>query len=195
MMMMRRGLQQMAAAGKGCQQRMTMATVQSIKAREIIDSRGNPTVEVDVTTEMGMFRASVPSGASTGIHEAVELRDGGKRYMGKGVLTAVNNVNTTIANALKGHDVSKQAEIDDVMLALDGTDNKSKLGANAILGVSLGTYRVEGNIGSVTNQYSHHGCFSSQYRIIKDRIRNAVIIYCRSPSPCSSPSPSSSPLS
>lgn len=116
----------------------SFATVQKIVGREIIDSRGNPTVEVDVTTEQGMFRASVPSGASTGIHEAVELRDGGKRFMGKGVLKAVNNVNTSIFNAVKGMDVTKQVEIDECMIKLDGTANKSVLGANAILGVSLG---------------------------------------------------------
>lgn len=112
-------------------------TIQSVKGREIIDSRGNPTVEVDLFTEQGMFRASVPSGASTGIHEAVELRDGGARYKGKGVLKAVRNVNELINTRLKGFDVTKQKEIDDAMKALDGTDNKSNLGANAILGVSL----------------------------------------------------------
>lgn len=114
-----------------------ITTIVSIRSREIIDSRGNPTVEVDVTTEQGLFRASVPSGASTGIHEAVELRDGGKRYLGKGVLKAVANVNGVIADKLKGIDVTKQAEIDRLMIDLDGTYNKSKLGANAILGVSL----------------------------------------------------------
>mmetsp|Transcript_658 Transcript_658/g.685 ORF Transcript_658/g.685 Transcript_658/m.685 type:complete len:457 (+) Transcript_658:84-1454(+) len=112
-------------------------TIQSLRAREIIDSRGNPTVEVDLTTEKGLFRASVPSGASTGIHEAVELRDGGKRFKGKGVLKAVGNVNDTLAKNLKGWDVTKQREIDELMKKLDGTENKGKLGANAILGVSL----------------------------------------------------------
>ena len=114
-----------------------MATILSVKGREIIDSRGNPTVEVDLKTEHGIFRASVPSGASTGIHEAVELRDGGSRYKGKGVLKAINNVNTVLANAVKGHDVTKQGAIDEIMIKLDGTPNKGKLGANAILGVSL----------------------------------------------------------
>jgi enolase len=114
-----------------------MASITGMVGREIIDSRGNPTVEVDLHTDIGMFRASVPSGASTGIHEAVELRDGGKRYKGKGVLTACNNVNNIIAPKLKGMDVTKQADIDAVMIALDGTPNKGKLGANAILGVSL----------------------------------------------------------
>lgn len=112
-------------------------TIQSIRGREIIDSRGNPTVEVDLVTEKGLFRASVPSGASTGIHEAVELRDGGKRYKGKGVLKAVKNVNETLAKSLKGFDVTKQREIDELMKKLDGTENKGNLGANAILGVSL----------------------------------------------------------
>jgi enolase len=112
-------------------------TIQSIKGREIIDSRGNPTVEVDLVTEKGYFRASVPSGASTGIHEAVELRDGGSRYKGKGVLKAVRNVNEVLNAALKGMDVSKQYEIDQKMKEVDGTPNKGNLGANAILGVSL----------------------------------------------------------
>src|SRR5574344_1519020 len=107
--------------------------------REILDSRGNPTIEVDVFTEAGvMGRASVPSGASTGVNEALELRDGDKsRYGGKGVLTAVDNVNKIIAPAITGMDVLEQRAIDDKMLALDGTPTKSKLGANAILGVSL----------------------------------------------------------
>lgn len=119
-----------------------LATITGLKGREIIDSRGNPTVEVDVHTEIGMFRASVPSGASTGIHEAVELRDGGSRYKGKGVLKAVANVNGDIAAKLKGMDVTKQADIDQIMLQLDGTANKGKLGANAILGVSLAVSKV-----------------------------------------------------
>jgi len=111
--------------------------IKAIKAREIIDSRGNPTVEVDVTTDVGLFRASVPSGASTGAYEACELRDGGARYAGKGVLTAVKNVNDIIGPALMGKDETEQTKIDEIMLALDGTPNKVKLGANAILGVSL----------------------------------------------------------
>lgn len=115
----------------------TMATVQKVHAREIIDSRGNPTVEVDLYTEKGLFRASVPSGASTGIHEAVELRDGGSRFKGKGVLKAVENVNKILGPAVKGMDVTKQEEIDAKMRHIDGTPNKGKLGANAILGVSL----------------------------------------------------------
>eukprot|EP00928_Gymnodinium_smaydae_P067362 TRINITY_DN5032_c0_g2_i1.p1 TRINITY_DN5032_c0_g2~~TRINITY_DN5032_c0_g2_i1.p1 ORF type:complete len:862 (+),score=181.07 TRINITY_DN5032_c0_g2_i1:242-2587(+) len=113
--------------------------IDTVLAREILDSRGNPTVEVDLTTKGGIFvRAAVPSGASTGIHEAVELRDGDKkRYLGKGVTKAVNAVNSTIASALKGHDVREQRALDDLMRKLDGTPNKGKLGANAILGVSL----------------------------------------------------------
>uniref|UniRef100_A0A7S2XY39 phosphopyruvate hydratase n=1 Tax=Fibrocapsa japonica TaxID=94617 RepID=A0A7S2XY39_9STRA len=114
-----------------------MSTVTGLKARQIIDSRGNPTVEVDVTTGDGMFRASVPSGASTGIYEACELRDGGSAFMGKGVQKACENANTTIAKAVIGLDPTKQKEIDDLMIQLDGTNNKSNLGANAILGVSL----------------------------------------------------------
>ncbi len=116
-----------------------MSTILSIHARQILDSRGNPTVEVDVLTQNGiMGRAAVPSGASTGIHEAVELRDGDKKvYLGKGVLKAVHNVNTTIADEVVGMYVTDQQEIDQVMINLDGTLNKGKLGANAILGVSL----------------------------------------------------------
>ena len=115
-----------------------MSIIINIHARQILDSRGNPTVEVDVVTENGILgRAAVPSGASTGEHEAVELRDGGDSFMGKGVGKAVNNVNTTIAEALVGTSVFEQNYIDQTMIALDGTPNKSKLGANAILGVSL----------------------------------------------------------
>jgi enolase len=119
-----------------------MATVMSVKAREVLDSRGNPTVEVDVSTQDGLFRAIVPSGASTGVHEAVELRDGGKRYDGKGVLKAVDNVNKIIAPKVKGMDVEKQQDIDNLMIKLDGTENKGKLGANAILGVSMAVCRA-----------------------------------------------------
>ena len=112
--------------------------IKSVKAREVLDSRGNPTVEVDLTTNDGLFRAMVPSGASTGTHEAVELRDGDKaRYGGKGVLKAVENVNKIIAGKVKGFDVCDQVGLDDLMCDLDGTDNKAKLGANAILAVSM----------------------------------------------------------
>ena len=115
-----------------------MTAIIDINAREILDSRGNPTVEVDVLLEDGSFgRASVPSGASTGAHEAVELRDGGARYLGKGVLKAVEAVNTDIMDAIGGMDAEDQRVLDHAMIALDGTPNKAKLGANAILGVSM----------------------------------------------------------
>lgn len=118
--------------------------IQKIFARQIFDSRGNPTVEVDITTDDGLFRAAVPSGASTGIYEACELRDNGKDYMGKGVLTAVKNVNTEIASYIlkKQHDVTDQRTLDNDLIALDGTENKGRLGANAILGVSLAFARA-----------------------------------------------------
>ncbi len=121
-----------------------MPNISSIYAREVLDSRGNPTIEVEVFTESGAFgRAIVPSGASTGEHEAIELRDGDKsRYLGKGVLQAVKNVNEVIAPNLIGYDVTFQTAIDKIMLELDGTKNKSKLGANAILGVSMAVARA-----------------------------------------------------
>jgi enolase len=117
----------------------TKTEIAGIRAREILDSRGNPTIEVDVRLSGGALgRAAVPSGASTGIHEALELRDGdAKRYAGKGVLNAVRNVNEAIARALKGFDAANQSALDAALIALDGTDNKSKLGANAMLGASL----------------------------------------------------------
>src|SRR5258706_14535750 len=116
-----------------------MPAITSLTAREILDSRGNPTVEVDVLLEDGSFgRAAVPSGASTGEHEAVELRDGDpKRYGGKGVLKAVHNINEVIARALKGKDALDQGALDRAMVELDGTPNKSNLGANALLAVSM----------------------------------------------------------
>ena len=118
---------------------MTVPRVERIHAREILDSRGNPTVEVDVLLASGeLGRAAVPSGASTGAHEAVELRDGDKaRYSGKGVLKAVGHVNDEIAGALRGVDPSDQRAVDERLINLDGTANKSRLGANAILGASL----------------------------------------------------------
>ncbi len=121
-----------------------MTTITRIHAREILDSRGNPTIEVDVTLESGAFgRAAVPSGASTGAHEAVERRDGDKgRYMGKGVLKAVEHVNTEICEAIIGLDVEDQAFLDRTMIELDGTENKSRLGANAILAVSMAIARA-----------------------------------------------------
>ena len=116
-----------------------MSYIIEVHARQILDSRGNPTVEVDVLTDDGaMGRAAVPSGASTGIHEAVELRDNDKKkYVGKGVLKAVKNVNTLISDAIVGFDITQQAAIDEALIALDGTPNKSKLGANAMLAVSM----------------------------------------------------------
>lgn len=123
-----------------------MSIIIEVHARQIFDSRGNPTVEVDVITENGiMGRAAVPSGASTGEHEAVELRDGGKPYMGKGVLRAVKNVNEVLAQELIGASVFNQKKIDQTMIDLDGTPNKSKLGANAILGISLATAKAAAN--------------------------------------------------
>ncbi len=123
-----------------------MSTIVRIHARQILDSRGNPTVEVDVITENGILgRAAVPSGASTGEHEAVELRDGGKHFMGKGVLNAVHNVNTIIAENIIGFSVFEQNAIDQTMIELDGTPNKSNLGANAILGVSLAVAKAAAN--------------------------------------------------
>jgi len=117
-----------------------MSEIVHVEGREILDSRGNPTVEVEVTLDSGASgRAAVPSGASTGEHEAVELRDGGDRYAGKGVLSAVGHVNTSIASALRGADALDQRGVDGLLLELDGTDNKAHLGANAILGTSLAT--------------------------------------------------------
>lgn len=114
-----------------------MAEIAKIKAREILNSRGNPSVEVDLFTKSGLSRASVPSGASTGKHESLELRDGGKRFLGKGVLQAVGNVENLIAGKLLGRDCTKQNDIDELMIELDGTCNKSRLGANAVLAVSM----------------------------------------------------------
>lgn len=141
-----------------------MSLIAKVHARQILDSRGNPTIEVDVVTSNGILgRAAVPSGASTGIHEAVELRDGDKSvYLGKGVLKAVHHVNTVINEALHGMDVFEQKKIDRLMLSIDGTANKSKLGANAILGTSLAVaraasqesglslYQYVGGVGAVT---------------------------------------------
>jgi enolase len=140
-----------------------MSHIVKVVGRQILDSRGNPTIEVDVVTANGFVgRAAVPSGASTGIHEAVELRDGGALYMGKGVLNAVSNVNTIINEALHGMDLYDQKAIDTALIKLDGTENKSSLGANAILGTSLAVaraasmeaglslYRYVGGVGAVT---------------------------------------------
>ena len=123
-----------------------MSKISKIKARQIFDSIGNPTVEVDILTDDGILgRAAVPSGASTGEHEAVELRDGGKDYMGKGVLNAVSNVNNVLAKELIGLSVFDQENIDNLMIKIDGTPNKAKLGANAILGVSLALAKAASN--------------------------------------------------
>jgi enolase len=123
-----------------------MSIIINVHARQIFDSRGNPTVEVDVITENGILgRAAVPSGASTGEHEAVELRDGGSAYMGKAVGKAVDNVNTIIAQEIVGSSVFEQEQLDQLMIDLDGTSNKSKLGANAILGVSLAVAKAAAN--------------------------------------------------
>ena len=135
-----------------------MSLIVEIYAREVLDSRGNPTVEVEVTTENGTVgSAIVPSGASTGVHEAVELRDGDKtRYLGKGTLNAVNNVNEIIAEELIGFDVFDQVGIDRALIQIDGTENKSKLGANAILGVSMAVARAAA-IESDTPLYEYIG--------------------------------------
>jgi len=123
-----------------------MSIIINVHARQILDSRGNPTVEVDVVTENGILgRAAVPSGASTGEHEAVELRDGGDAFMGKGVMNAVNNVNNELAEHIVGTSVFEQNQIDQMMIDLDGTPNKSKLGANAILGISLAVAKAAAN--------------------------------------------------
>src|SRR5215472_7700401 len=120
-----------------------MTAIADIHGREILDSRGNPTVEVEVTLDSGVIgRAAVPSGASTGAHEAVERRDGGARYHGRGVLQAVEAVNGEIFDALSGFDAADQLRIDQILIELDGTPNKSRLGANAILGVSLACARA-----------------------------------------------------
>ena len=124
--------------------------IKNLKAREILDSRGEPTVEAELETDLGIFRASVPSGKSVGKYEAVELRDGEKRYFGKGVLKAVKNINQIIAPKLKGEDTTKQSKIDKILINLDGTKNKSHLGANATAGVSMAVCRA----GAATEKLS-----------------------------------------
>ncbi|MGL4441594.1 MAG: phosphopyruvate hydratase [Bosea sp. (in: a-proteobacteria)] len=150
-----------------------MTAIIDITAREILDSRGNPTVEVDVVLEDGsMGRAAVPSGASTGAHEAVELRDGDKkRYGGKGVLKAVNAVNETIAEALVGMEAEEQVLIDEVMIALDGSKNKKKLGANAILGVSLAVAKAAAD-ASALPLYRYVG--GTQARVLPVPMMNII---------------------
>jgi enolase len=125
--------------------------IKSVHGREILDSRGNPTIEVDIRLACGVLgRAAVPSGASTGKHEAVELRDiGSKRYLQKGVLAAVNNINTTLADAVIGKDSADQSGIDKLMIGLDGSSNKANLGANAILGVSMAVARAAAGASSI----------------------------------------------
>ena len=142
-----------------------MSKIKSIKAREILDSRGNPTVEVDLKTKQGLFRAAVPSGASTGIHEALELRDGGKRYGGKGVLKAVRNVNNFISERVVGMNCKQQEWIDNEMRKLDGTGAKSRLGANAILAVSIAVCKA----GAAANKlplYKHIANISKNKKLI-----------------------------
>ncbi|MFT4630920.1 MAG: enolase [Dinoroseobacter sp.] len=145
-----------------------MSTIKSIVAREILDSRGNPTIEADVTLDDGSFgRAAAPSGASTGSLEALELRDGDKtRYLGKGVRAAVNNVNTSIADALRGQDAKDQRKVDQIMIDLDGTHNKSKLGANAILAASLAISKAAA-VSKDIPLYQHYAELSgnSEYRM------------------------------
>jgi len=148
--------------------------IKSIRAREILDSRGNPTVEVELKTKLGCFYASVPSGASTGECEAVELRDGGERYGGKGVLKALKNINEIIAPKLKGKSVLEQKKIDDIMIKLDGTENKSKLGANAILPVSMAVCRA----GAATSNIPLYK-YINKIQNSKFKIQNF-----RAPSPC-----------
>ena len=134
------------------------SAIEKIYAREILDSRGNPTIEVDVITQSGhLGRAAVPSGASTGEYEAIELRDmDEKRYLGKGVRKAVNNINSIIGDALNGFNVMEQTEIDNLMIRLDGTENKSNLGANALLGVSMAVAHA-GSMVSDMPLYSYIG--------------------------------------
>lgn len=150
-----------------------MTAIIDVHARQILDSRGNPTIEVDVTLEDGSFgRAAVPSGASTGAHEAVELRDGDKsRYSGKGVLKAVDSVNNEIADALDGYDAEDQVLIDQIMIDLDGTPNKARLGANAILGVSLAAAKASADAAGLP-LYRYIG--GTQARILPVPMMNIV---------------------
>ena len=133
-----------------------MSKITKVKGRQVLDSRGNPTVEVDIYSDNIMGRAAVPSGASTGENEAVELRDGGKEYLGKAVSKAVNNINTTISNELLGKSCNNQKEIDNLLIDLDGSHNKSNLGANAILGVSLAYAHLTSNLNGKP-LYKHLG--------------------------------------
>ena len=162
-----------------------MITIASVWAREILDSRGNPTIEVEVSLDSGhVGRAAVPSGASTGTREALELRDGDKaRYKGKGVSKAVENVNTEIAEAIVGLDALRQVQVDNTMLDLDGTDNKSRLGANAMLGVSLATARAAAeSLALPLFQYNFKTEYSFNYTMAFTAYLLAMlpmlIIYC-----------------
>lgn len=143
----------------------SFASISSVHAREIIDSRGNPTVEVDVYANQQLYRASVPSGASTGIHEAVELRDGGKRYLGKGCLKAVENVNSILGPKLLGRDPTQQLELDEMMIALDGTPNKATLGANAILGASLAIAKAGAGVQGIP-LYQHFANLAGNTKMV-----------------------------
>ena len=136
-----------------------MSLIEQVIGREVLDSRGNPTVEVEVVLDSGASgRAIVPSGASTGTFEAVELRDGGDRYRGKGVLSAVQNVNAEIADFLEGFDALDQRAVDLAMIDADGTPNKGRLGANAILGVSLATARAAPSSSTADERTANGGC-------------------------------------
>ena len=154
----------------------SMSAITGVRGREIIDSRGNPTVEVDITTAQGTFTASVPSGASTGAYEAVELRDGGSRYMGKGVANAVNNVNSVLADVVKGIDVADQRAVDEAMLKADGTPNKGNLGANAILGGKI-CFCSEGN---ASNKWLI--CYTMmdtrRSNLLRTYVHNMLTIFC-----------------
>mmetsp|Transcript_20702 Transcript_20702/g.57500 ORF Transcript_20702/g.57500 Transcript_20702/m.57500 type:complete len:460 (+) Transcript_20702:103-1482(+) len=137
------------ASTTGVASKRMMSAITGVDAREIIDSRGNPTVEVDITTATGTYTASVPSGASTGAYEAHELRDGGDRYLGKGCLKAVENAKTVLADAIMGIDAADQRAIDDAMLKADGTHNKANMGANAILGISLAASKAGAGVQGI----------------------------------------------
>jgi enolase len=144
---------------------MNKSKIKDIRAREILDSRGNPTVEAEVETGLGVFVASVPSGASTGKYEAAELRDGGKRYSGKGVLKAVENVNNVISQKLKGKDAASQKDIDDLLIKLDGTENKSFLGANSICPVSLAVCKAGAKARNFEIFQYIREIFNTEYKI------------------------------
>jgi len=155
-----------AAAAAAASGSRWASTIKGLTAREVIDSRGNPTVEATVETKDGFFSAIVPSGASTGVHEAVELRDGDKaRFGGKGVLKAVAAVNTTLAAKLKGANVVEQAALDRTMMELDGTPNKGKLGANAILAVSLAAAKA-GAAARKVPLYAHFATLAGRSRVV-----------------------------